>query len=145
MHELKTFEAAALEAYAGYNFPKGTLSGPSFMDHQANGRDIVISLTSNFANVTLSTLYFDITKDYLYANAKDSLERRAILTVLEKVRAAFPSLDGFNADCFIQTLSTMTRTLAPILPHLAEEIHQCRSGDDNSTSVFMTSWIPLVS
>ena len=66
------------------------------MKHQADGYGIVINLTSNFANVTLSTLYFDITKDCLYANAKDSLERRAVLTVLEQVCAAIPPLDGFR-------------------------------------------------
>lgn len=39
----------------------------------------------NFANVTLSSLYFDITKDCLYANSLHSVERRAVVTVLEKV------------------------------------------------------------
>lgn len=45
----------------------------------------VVNLVSNFGNITLSTLYFDITKDCLYANATSSLERRAVATVLEKV------------------------------------------------------------
>jgi isoleucyl-tRNA synthetase len=34
----------------------------------------------------MSSLYFDITKDCLYANGKDSLERRSVVTVLEQVR-----------------------------------------------------------
>lgn len=37
----------------------------------------------------------------------------------------------------------MTRILAPILPHLAEEIHFCRSGANTSSSVFTTPWTPL--
>jgi isoleucyl-tRNA synthetase len=48
----------------------------------------VIASLSNFANITLSSLYFDISKDGLYANTVDSLERRAVVTVLEQVRVA---------------------------------------------------------
>lgn len=36
----------------------------------------------------------------------------------------------------------MTSVLAPVLPHLAEEIHSSWTGD--RTSVFMTKWTPLV-
>lgn len=39
-----------------------------------------------FANVTLSSLYFDVRKDSLYADSIESEERRGVLTVLEKVR-----------------------------------------------------------
>jgi Isoleucyl-tRNA synthetase len=45
---------------------------------------IVANALSNFANVILSSLYFDIAKDCLYANAERSWERRAVLTVLEQ-------------------------------------------------------------
>lgn len=48
-------------------------------------RHIVINHLNNFTNITLSSLYFDITKDCLYANGVDSLERRAVITVLEQV------------------------------------------------------------
>jgi len=40
---------------------------------------------SNFANITLSSLYFDITKDCLYANDVQSVERRAVVTTLTRV------------------------------------------------------------
>ena len=45
---------------------------------------MVTSLT-HFANITLSSLYFDITKDSLYADALQSRERRAVITVLQEV------------------------------------------------------------
>jgi isoleucyl-tRNA synthetase len=44
-----------------------------------------MSAVTHLANVTLSSLYFDITKDALYANAADDLERRTIVTVLHQV------------------------------------------------------------
>ncbi|KAF9459744.1 tRNA synthetases class I-domain-containing protein [Collybia nuda] len=105
MHELYNLERTALDGYSTYNFPK------------------VINALTNFANITLSSLYFDITKDCLYANGITSHERRAVVTVLEQV------------------LRTMTSVLAPVLPHLAEEIHDAYKSD--GLSVFMTPWTPL--
>jgi len=107
MHELHNLEQTALEGYSSYNFPK-----------------VITSLT-NFTNITLSSLYFDITKDCLYANKVTSRERIAVVTVLEQV------------------LRSMTTVLAPVLPHLAEEIHSSWTSD--GSSVFMTKWKPLSS
>ena len=45
----------------------------------------MVTALSNFTNTTLSSLYFDITKDTLYANTPGSIERRSVVTVLEKV------------------------------------------------------------
>ena len=91
------------------------------------GDDIcpVIGELSYFANITLSSFYFDINKDCLYADRVDGVERRRVLTVLDEV------------------LTTMTRVLAPVLPHLAEEIHATLYGPE-SQSVFATPWTPLV-
>lgn len=44
-----------------------------------------MSALGHFANITLSSFYFDITKDCLYANSTKSFERRAVVTVLEQV------------------------------------------------------------
>ena len=85
----------------------------------------VINELSYFANITLSSFYFDINKDCLYADRVDGVERRRVLTVLDEV------------------LTTMTRVLAPVLPHLAEEIHATLYGPE-SPSVFATPWAPLV-
>ncbi|KAF5390104.1 hypothetical protein D9757_003845 [Collybiopsis confluens] len=87
MHELCVLESTALAGFGAYDFAKVTTS------------------LINFANVTLSSFYFDITKDVLYANSFESVDRRAVVTVLEKI------------------LGTMMSILAPMLPHLAEEIH----------------------
>ncbi|THV04716.1 isoleucyl-tRNA synthetase [Dendrothele bispora CBS 962.96] len=105
MNELFQLEKIALENYGSYNFPK------------------VMNTLVNFANITLSSLYFDFTKDCLYADSVHSLQRRAIVTVLEKI------------------LETMTSVLAPVMPHLAEEIHQSYHNSD--TSFFQKKWLPL--
>ncbi|EAU81428.2 isoleucyl-tRNA synthetase [Coprinopsis cinerea okayama7 len=95
----------ALDGYATYNFPK------------------VVNALTNFSNITLSSLYFDITKDCLYANKVDSVERRAVVTLLNHI------------------LHSLSKIMAPVLPHLAEEIHATWKNDGKS--VFMTPWTPL--
>jgi isoleucyl-tRNA synthetase len=45
----------------------------------------VVNVLSNFANITMSSLYLDIVKDILYADSPDSLRRRSVVTVLDKV------------------------------------------------------------
>lgn len=87
--------------------------------------DIVINALGNFTNITLSALYFDITKDRLYADAVDSLARRSIATVLEQV------------------LKTLLSVIAPVLPHLAEEIYE-KGKKGEHASVFREGWTLLV-
>ncbi|KAG7091901.1 hypothetical protein E1B28_008299 [Marasmius oreades] len=107
MHELYTLERTAFEGYVTYNFPK------------------VMTALIHFCNVTLSSLYFDITKDCLYANAPGSIERRRVTTVLEKI------------------LDTVSTIVAPVLPHLAEEINQAYYRVE--PSIFARRWTPLAS
>ncbi|TFK19817.1 isoleucyl-tRNA synthetase [Coprinopsis marcescibilis] len=107
MHELYILEQKALEGYSTYNFPK------------------VVGALTHFSNITLSSFYFDITKDCLYANPVDSVERRGVVTVLKHI------------------LHSLTKIMAPILPHLAEEIHATWRKNGESGSVFMTPWKPL--
>ncbi|KAF9652680.1 isoleucyl-tRNA synthetase [Thelephora ganbajun] len=111
MTELRQLEETVLENYKSHDFAK------------------VVTALSNFTNTTLSSLYFDITKDTLYANTPDSIERRSIVTVLEKI------------------LDSLTSLVAPITPHLAEEIHHHAhgGGEDVTTrgSVFEKKWQPL--
>jgi hypothetical protein len=47
---------------------------------------IVVNVLSNFANITLSSLYLDIVKDTLYADANHSIQRRSVVTALERVK-----------------------------------------------------------
>ncbi len=60
----------------------------------------------NFCAVELSSLYFDISKDILYVELKDSQKRRANQTVLFEI------------------YQTLTRLIAPVLAFTAEEIWQ---------------------
>lgn len=106
MHELHKLDTTALHSYASYDFAR------------------VANALLYFANVTLSSLYLDITKDCLYANARESVERQAVVSVLERV------------------LVTMTSVITPILPYLAEEIRTTWHGvQDNSVSAKI--WVPV--
>ncbi|MBF0841583.1 isoleucine--tRNA ligase [Staphylococcus lentus] len=58
----------------------------------------------NFINVDLSNFYLDYGKDILYIEKVDSLKRRSMQTVL------------------YETLVKLTKLLAPIIPHTADEI-----------------------
>jgi isoleucyl-tRNA synthetase len=85
MHELYNLEKGALEGYSNYNFPKGTslrIPDSNLLDECCGA---VVNALTHFANVTLSSLYFDITKDCLYADSRSDPKRRAIEVVLEQV------------------------------------------------------------
>lgn len=58
----------------------------------------------HFCSVEMSAFYLDIVKDRLYVNAHDAPIRRAVQTVL------------------YDTVHALTRLIAPILPHTAEEV-----------------------
>ena len=106
---------------------------------------IVINTLNHFANITLSSLYLDITKDVLYADAIDSHQRRAVITVLEQVIShLYLHILVWLSDLFHskQVLGCLTKIMAPVLPYLAEEIHATWKADGKS--VFMTPWKPLV-
>jgi len=52
----------------------------------------VVSSLTHFANITLSSFYFDINKDCLYADALQSDARRAVVAVLWEVHLAWGTL-----------------------------------------------------
>ena len=96
MHELSRLEETALRGYQTYNFPQGTrFTKICIIFSTEELRNIVVNSIINFSNITLSSLYFDITKDCLYADHKGSKERRAIITVLEQVH--FPAISMASA------------------------------------------------
>ena len=78
----------------------------------------------NFAAVDLSSFYLDIVKDRLYTAGKKSLSRRACQTVL------------------YETLQTLVRILAPVMPHQAEDIWQNMPEyhKNGVKSVLLTNW-----
>lgn len=77
----------------------------------------------NFCTVDLSNFYLDISKDRLYISAEKSLRRRSCQTVLSKV------------------LDSLVRLVAPVLPHLAEDIWQYMPYRVAHQSVFQAGWV----
>ncbi len=75
---------------------------------------------NKFCTIDLSKLYIDITKDRLYVEKADSVERRSGQTAMYKV------------------LSDITRLLAPLISFTAEEIWSCmpHTAAENKQSVF---------
>ncbi|KAL5701234.1 isoleucine--tRNA ligase [Ranunculus cassubicifolius] len=66
----------------------------------------IFQIIQRFAIVDLSNFYFDIAKDRLYVGGTSSLTRRSCQTVLEA------------------HLLSIVKLIAPILPHLAEDVWQ---------------------
>ncbi|KAG7465797.1 hypothetical protein MATL_G00157520 [Megalops atlanticus] len=83
----------------------------------------VIRLLQRFITRDLSSFYFSIIKDRLYCDPEDSIGRRSCQTVLEEI------LDG------------VTRSIAPVLPHLAEEVYLHAPGHDEGETLFRSGWI----
>ncbi|XP_047200714.1 isoleucine--tRNA ligase, mitochondrial [Girardinichthys multiradiatus] len=83
----------------------------------------VIRILQAFITRDLSSFYFSIIKDRLYCSPEDSLGRRSCQTALEEI------LDG------------VTRSVAPILPHLAEEVYLHAPGHDKAETLFKSGWI----
>jgi isoleucyl-tRNA synthetase len=85
-------------------------------------------LLQRFVVVDLSNFYFDTAKDRLYVGGKDSYTRRSCQTVL----AAH--------------LLTLVRSIAPVLPHLAEDAWShlpfvfYRDGGLQAETVFEAGW-----
>lgn len=75
-----------------------------------------------FATTDLSNFYLDVAKDRLYISASDDYRRRSCQTVLHAC------LEGF------------TKAIAPILPHMAEDIWQNLPYAKDTTSVFEGGW-----
>ncbi|MDD4400089.1 MAG: isoleucine--tRNA ligase [Dysgonamonadaceae bacterium] len=71
----------------------------------------VYRVINNFITFTLSNFYLDFTKDILYIEGSDSLKRRSVQTVL------------------YETLISLIKLLAPILPYTSEEVYSLLPGD----------------
>lgn len=87
MVRLNEYTRNVLNAYENYNFQE------------------VYKLTNNFVSFDLSNFYLDFTKDILYIESTEALNRRSVQTVLWNV------------------LSNLIRLLAPILPYTSEEVY----------------------
>ncbi|XP_021926918.1 isoleucine--tRNA ligase, mitochondrial isoform X2 [Zootermopsis nevadensis] len=67
----------------------------------------VCTTLTNFVTNEVSALYCHLTKDRLYCAPVDASERRACQLVMSRI------------------LEVLTRSVAPVLPHLAEEVYLC--------------------
>lgn len=70
---------------------------------------------NNFCTVLLSQFYMDFAKDVVYIEAADSLSRRSMQTV------------------FYESVVTLTKLLAPILPHTTEEVWANLNGEETTS------------
>jgi isoleucyl-tRNA synthetase len=75
-----------------------------------------------FASADLSNFYLDVAKDRLYISAIDDVRRRSCQTVIHAL------LEG------------LAKAVAPILPHLAEDIWQNLPYTKSTESVFEGGW-----
>ena len=82
----------------------------------------VYSLLQQFGTADLSNFYLDVAKDRLYISAAAEPRRRSCQTVLAALTEGF-------AVC-----------LAPLLPHLAEDIWQFVPYETGHASVFEAGW-----
>jgi isoleucyl-tRNA synthetase len=73
---------------------------------------IVYQSVHHFCSVELSALYLDIVKDRLYASAPNAAGRKAAQTVL------------------YEALTVITKLIAPVLPHTADEVWKFIPGVD---------------
>ena len=88
LHELYSLSKQVISHYENYEF------------------HLVYRKIVNFCAVELSSLYFDISKDILYVEERDSAKRRSNQTTLHEVYEA------------------LTRLIAPVLAFTAEEVWQ---------------------
>jgi isoleucyl-tRNA synthetase len=79
----------------------------------------------NFCVVDLSNFYLDIAKDRLYISSADAHRRRSCQTVLAVA------------------LENLSRAIAPVLSHLAEDIWQFLPYSTGTDSVFESGWVKL--
>ena len=83
-------------------------------DYQRYEFDEVYRNVLNFMTNELSAFYLDFTKDILYIEESDNIERRSIQTV------------------FYECLKSLVLLMTPILPHTAEEVYQHMPKEANS-------------
>jgi isoleucyl-tRNA synthetase len=92
----------------------------AYQDHQFSR---IGNVLYQFATVDLSAFYFQVAKDRLYISAQDDFRRRSCQTVLAAL------------------LEQLSVAVAPILPHLAEEVWQNIPYEKPTLSVFERGWI----
>lgn len=91
--------------------------------YDAYSYHVVYQQIHNYCTVDLSSLYLDVSKDRLYAEAPDSPSRRAVQTVL------------------LHVVRALVRLLAPLLPFTAEDAWgHLPDGAERLPSVHLALW-----
>ena len=88
------------------------------------GLSKVVAVILHFVANDLSSVYFEAAKDRLYCTAADSFERRSA------------------QSCVHHILMMLTKAIAPILPHTAEDIHE-HTPYSIDASVFYAGWLDV--
>lgn len=103
LSQLQTLLEKVTEAYRNFSFYQ------------------IYHLVHNFCTVQLSSFYFDILKDRLYTQGKDSKERRSAQSVLYEI------------------LLVLVKIMAPILSYTTEEVWKYLPGE-REESVHLSDW-----
>ncbi|EGG09855.1 uncharacterized protein MELLADRAFT_34324, partial [Melampsora larici-populina 98AG31] len=109
--------------HAVYEFYHAIISAYNVMSFNQ-----VVQLITEFRGNTLSAFYFEVSKDTLYNDADKSVDRQNVVYVMSQI------------------LNVYRFALAPILPHLAEEISlHMKTNNEESVegfSIFCEQWPP---
>ncbi|KAJ1961036.1 isoleucine-tRNA ligase [Dispira parvispora] len=120
---LKEYEIVSpVDRYALYELSRFIERATAAYDEFAFNK--VFQELTHFTNAFLSSFYFDVTKDRLYADAPTSPRRISTVLTLHHI------LQGY------------TQVMAPLVIHLAEDIyqHHARLLGETSLSTFCRSW-----
>lgn len=113
-------------AYDGSEFQKGMLNGDVHVTtHCRLASQTVYHALLNYASGDLSQFYLDLTKDRLYNSQQDGHDRRSAQTTLYHILRHF------------------TAALAPVAPHLAEEVFEharASMRQSDARSIFELGW-----
>lgn len=99
LHRLKVLDGVVREAYTAYEF------------------NTVLRQVTDFCNIELSALYFDVRKDSLYCDKPSEPKRRAARTVMDLV------------------FERLTAWLSPLMPFTTEEAWRTRFPDDGPNAL----------
>lgn len=109
LHRIGELSAELRVAFESFRF-QGAINGPAHpcttREHCAHSR----AGLAEFINMYLNKFYFEIVKDRLYLDLPSATTRRSAQTAMEA------------------TLRLLIAALAPVAPHLADELHGFHSG-----------------
>ena len=119
-HAVPYEELPSLDRYLLHVLDQFVAEATKAYDEYAFSR--VYSLLQQFAVSDLSNFYLDVAKDRLYISSADEPRRRSCQTVMARVLEAFAAV------------------LAPVLPHMAEDIWSNMPYQTEHKSIFQAGW-----